>query len=393
MKNEGIAPPLFRAGADDLRRIDSEVAEIGAIQRQLRDLHPDLKCLDRVAHQYQIAGSKVFLRVAMEIPEGFSGVGLFVPGIEHVGIGRLSTGLGTPHIETNPDFLGLRASFLTASGKRVDFLAFNNPTSPCDNHGDLMHVLQATADAAGSHSAVPSNLATVHARMKATLVKRMEPAKSEAIMAHIAKQSARTAHSSTAYQPYWTGVVEVNGTLGKFTLTPITDENFERLMYPGERYLTQDWVKRQSSRDITFCIYWISYLDERRTPLERLTRPWVENHKRFVGQLVFPRADARSNEAKLWAALAGEMGANPANWVSEAHGAVREPSTEFGLARKFAYDRSAQGRDALPLDAFRKALESGTIDAQLAAELRRRIERKRQLHHVDRAPSGLHVDF
>lgn len=386
MTDEGTAQPLLRPGPDDLRRLDADVAEISEIQRQLRERHPELKCLDRVAHQYQIAGSKVLLRVATELPEGFSGIGLFVPGIEHAGIGRLSTGLGTPHIESNPDFLGLRASFLTASGRRVDFLAFNNPTSPSDNHRDLMQVLKGTADAASARPPVPSYLAAGQARMKATLVKRMGPVAAEKTMAHIAEQSARTARSSTAYQSYWTGVVEVNGILGKFRLTPITHENFERLLYPGERYLTQDWARRQSSRDITFSIHWISYLDECRTSLEHLTEAWLETHKRLVGQLVFPRTDARSDDAKLWAALAGEMGANPGNWISNACDSVREPSTEFGLARKFAYERSARGRNALSLDAFRTALETGRIDDELAAELRRRMEQKRRLGHVDRAP-------
>ena len=393
MKDEGTAQPLFRANADDLHRIDADVAEVTEIQRQLRDRHPDLKCLDRAAHQYQIAGSKVLLRVATALPEGFSGIGLFVPGIEHIGVGRLSTGLGTPHIETNPDFLGLRASFLAASGQRVDFLALNNPTSPSDNHRDVMHVLHGTADAASARQPVPSYLAAGQARMNATLVKRMGPVKAEEIMAHIAEQSARTTRSSTAYQSYWTGVVEVNRTLGKFTLTPLSAENYERFPYPGERHLTQDWARRQASRDITFRVYWISYLDERRTSLERLTQPWLETHKRFVGQLVFPRTDARSDDAKLWAALAGEMGANPGNWISNGCDSAREPSTEFGLARKFAYERSARGRNALPLDAFRTALETGRIDDELAAELRRRMEQKRRLGHVDRAPLRFFVVF
>jgi hypothetical protein len=386
MKEDATGQPLLRADADDLSRINAEVAEITDIQCQLRDRHPDLKCLDRAAHQYQVAGGKVLLRVSTELPEGFSGVGLFVPGSEHIGVGRLSTGLGTPHIETNPDFLGLRASFLAASGQRVDFLALNNPTSPSDNHRDVMHVLHGTADAASARQPVPSYLAAGQARMNATLVKRMGPVKAEEIMAHIAEQSARTTRSSTAYQSYWTGVVEVNRTLGKFTLTPLSAENYERFPYPGERHLTQDWGKRQASRDITFRVYWISYLDERRTSLERLTQPWLETHKRFVGQLVFPRTDARSDDARLWAALAGEMGANPGNWISNGCDSPREPSTEFGLARKFAYERSARGRNALPLDAFKSALETGRIDDELAEELMRRMEQKRRLGHVDRAP-------
>lgn len=48
MKDEGTAQPLFRAGADDLRRIDADVAEVSEIHRQLRDGHPDLKCIARV---------------------------------------------------------------------------------------------------------------------------------------------------------------------------------------------------------------------------------------------------------------------------------------------------------------------------------------------------------
>ena len=386
MKDEGTAQPLFRANADDLRRIDADVAEISEIQRQLRDRHPELKCLDRAAHQYQIAGSKVLLRVATELPEGFSGIGLFVPGIEHIGVGRVSTSLGTPHVETDRDFLGLRVSFLTAAGQPVDFLAVNSPALPVDDRRDGMHFLRGTADAAGASPIVPSPLAVGQALMRASLIKHMGFAKAEKTLGHIAQQSARTARSSTAYQSSWTGVVEVSHTLGKFTLTPLTAENHERTLYPGERYLTQDWARRQASRDITFGMYWIGYLDEHRTSLERFTQPWMETHKSLVGHLVFPFHDTTTDDAKLWAALAAEMGANPGNWISDARDSVREPSTEFGLARKFAYERSARGRNALPLSAYRAALRTGQIDDELAAELRRRLERKRRLRHIDRAP-------
>src|SRR5262245_24161452 len=104
MNRGGTAPELFRPGADDVRRIDAEVADVSEVQRRIGERHPDLKCLDRVAHQYQIAGSKVVLRVASQLPEGFAGVGLFVPGTEHFGVGRVSTSLNTPHVETIPDF-------------------------------------------------------------------------------------------------------------------------------------------------------------------------------------------------------------------------------------------------------------------------------------------------
>ena len=378
--------PLFRPSADDLRRIAADVAEVSAIQRQLRDRHPGLKCLDRAAHQYQVVGSKVLLRVANQLPDGFSSVGLFVPGAEHIGVGRVSASLGTPHVETIPDFLGLRTSFLTALGQPVDFLGVSSPALPVDNRLDGMHFLRATADGARASPIVPGLLAADQALMRASLTRSMGVGKAEKTLALIADQSARTASFGTAYQSYWTGVVEVSGTLGRFTLTPLNSPNCSRSLHSAEHYLTTDWARRQASGDIAFEMYWICYLDERRTPLERFTQPWVESHKSIVGHLLFPRTAPTTEEARLWAALAAEMAGNPGNWVCDATNSVREPSTEFGLVRKFAYERSARGRDALSLDAYRAVLQTGRIDHELAVVLKKRMERKRSLGHIDRAP-------
>jgi hypothetical protein len=92
----------------------------------------------------------VVFRVAAALPPQFQGVGLFQPRAEHIGIGRISTGLGTPHLETNPDFLGAMFAFQTRDGNRVDFLGINDPTAPTDNHRDFMSVLYATSESAGA---------------------------------------------------------------------------------------------------------------------------------------------------------------------------------------------------------------------------------------------------
>jgi hypothetical protein len=44
----------------------------------------------------------------------------------HVGIGRISTGLGCPHAETDPDFLGLMVAFRAGDGRLVDFVTINH---------------------------------------------------------------------------------------------------------------------------------------------------------------------------------------------------------------------------------------------------------------------------
>src|SRR5262245_65882933 len=139
----------FRPTASDLERIARDVAAIAEIQDTLCDRHPELRVRDRVAHQYQIAGSPVELEIARTLPAGFAGVGLFEPGSVHHGIGRLSTGLGCPHLETDPDFLGLMLAFRTANGRRVDFLGINDPAAPTDDHPAFVQLLAATAEAAG----------------------------------------------------------------------------------------------------------------------------------------------------------------------------------------------------------------------------------------------------
>jgi hypothetical protein len=208
------------------------------------------------------------------------------------------------------------------------------------------------------------------------------------MLALIAQKGEHTASAGTAYQSYWTGVVEISRTLGKFTLVPVTSANCLHAMHPGERYLTRDWARRQSSGDIAFGLYWIGYLDERRTSLEDNSQSWSETHKRPVGHLIFPRTDTTTNDARLWAALAAEMGADPGNWVCDLRDSVREPSTEVGLLRTLAYERSNRTRDALPLEAYRTALHTGRIGEELASELTSRVERKRQLRHVDQAPKS-----
>src|SRR5437667_11659525 len=120
----------LRPDENDKTTIAEDVSEIPAIQQKTQAQNKQLRCPDRVAHQYQIAGGRVMFKVAGELPVPLAGVGLFQPGAEYIGIGRISTGLGTPHIETNPDFLGVRISFQTTGGQRVDFLGINDPTSP-----------------------------------------------------------------------------------------------------------------------------------------------------------------------------------------------------------------------------------------------------------------------
>jgi hypothetical protein len=395
-KDDKAAWCPFRPGAGELKAIADDVAEIAAIQKRILDNHKHLQFPDRVAHQYQIGGGKVRLAVAERLPPELAEIGLFVAGSAHLGIGRVSTGLGTPHLETNPDFLGLRLAFQTKAGQRVDFLAINDPTAPTDNHRDFVSLLHATAEAAGAEIPLLGswgdydvlNLLAEQKELVGALKRRLGWKKAGQIAFHITQQTLRTFHSSTAWQTYWTGISEAGGTIGKFTLVPARDENPRPGIRPGEHHLSAEWKRRQKASDIVFGLYWIAWLDEARTSTTELTEPWAEDHKQRVGEVVFPATDLDSAAARLWAALADEMGANPGNWVRDKGDTIREPATPFECARKLAYALSQKGRDVLDEALYRDVFTTGEIGPALAQELTRRAEAKAKAGHVSAAPAG-----
>jgi len=384
----------FRPSAADLESIGKDVAEIPDIQRKLLANSADLKFLDRVAHQYQIAGSRVVLQIANDVPEPLYGVGLFQPGAQYTGVGRISTGLGTPHVETNPDFLGIMVAFQTPDGQRVDFLGINNPTAPTDNHREFMSVLYATAASAGAdvpfigklgaHDLV--NLGAQQTEFGLALAHRMGVIKAGETLLHLTKQTLPTALSSTAYQRYWTGIVEVGGTGGKFTFVPTREENHAPGFHVSPRHLTEDWKNKQARGDIKFQLFWIPFLSEEKTPTKPLTQPWQENHKQLVGVTVFPRTDLDSEEPRLWAILATEMGANPGNWAADKLNSIPQPASEFGVARKIAYKKSQEGRGALEPNFYQSVFSTAQIAPELAHELRRRHDMKLKAGHIYQAP-------
>jgi hypothetical protein len=370
------ADSLFRPSAKDLERIDNDVSAIPDIQEQLVANDSDLAVRDRVAHQYQTAGGMVRLKVGLELPASLAGIGLFQPGSEHIGLGRLSTGLGCPHRETDPDFFGLRLAFQTTSGARVDFLGINDPASPTDTHVQFMKLLEATAMGAGAGVLARS------VRLLRGLVADLGFIMGIRIAAHVLRQTARTALSTTAYQAYWTGIVETGGMLGKFRLEPPPGRTRADTVSAGRYHLTEEWRRRQAKDSVPFDLYWLPFIDEHKTSLLALTRAWQE-HRYLVGRVTFPQCDPASDETQLWAILAAEMGVNPGNWVSDHDNTIRDPTTVFGTARKIAYRKSQVGRDTLADGDYATVFYKGVIDSVLADELKRRRAAKRASGHIN----------
>ena len=307
----------------DRRVLDELASQIPDVQRRLVDRHPQLTMPDRGAHQQQLAASKVTLDVARQLPPELAGLGIFTAGSTHTGIGRISTGLGCPHAETDADFLGLMVAFRTAAGRRVDFVTINDPTSPTDTPEEFVALLQATADAAGAHGLLAS---------QATLLlslARHAGLRAPAIALHVTDQTRRTVRSLSAYQQYWTGIVRARDVLGKFTFVPTADHAPDPSAGRGPTCFTDDWRRRQSAGALTFSLEWLPFVDDGATPLGDLTSAW-RTQSVAVGTVTFPRVDPDSRPSRLIALLASELGANPGNWVEAADDdGTRLPATRF----------------------------------------------------------------
>jgi hypothetical protein len=317
------------------------------------------------------------------LPQELDGLGIFQRGVPpRVGIGRISTGLGCPHAETDSDFLGLMVAFQTGEGRRVDFITINHGAAPTDTPEEFIALLKATADAAGGdHSSGLVNVFSSQARLLAGLL-RHAGRRAPAIATQVIRQTSRTTRSSSAYQPYWTGVVRARDVLGKFTFVPAEDVNVQRPASAGRNYLSLDWRARQAAGALAFRLYWIPFLSEHDTPLKDLTREWAEHQKVPVGTVTFPATTADSMETKLQALLAAEMGANQGNWVEDDRAPASDlPATEYTASRFLAYRVSQRLRNALPDDAYASFFDKGDISPALAAELVRRYQQKRAAGH------------
>lgn len=366
---------IFNPTLEETRALEALIAAIPQIQDKLVDNHPLLTRPDRGAHQQQLAGGKVLLTLERTLPPALDGLGIFAHdgsvGPHFVGIGRMSTGLGCPHAETDPDFLGLMVAFQSKAGRRIDFITINDPTSPTDTPEEFIALLHATADAAAAQGLIANQ-----ARLLLSLG-RHAGLRAATIAAHVTAQTHRTVRSSSAYQQYWTGIVRARDTLGKFTFIP-TDRADQSAFGRTAKQFTDEWRKRQAAGPLAFELHWIPFLDERRTPVDDLTTAWSDDHKVRVGTVAFPRTNPEDREAKLTALLASELGANPGNWQETNETPAGElPSTRFTAARFLAYRLSQQHRGALPEDSYRSFFEKGAISAALEATLISRYKEKR----------------
>ena len=145
----------------------------------------------------------------------------------------------------------------------MDFITINHGGAPTDTPEEFIALLKATADAAGGdHSSGVLNLFASPAKLLAGLL-RHAGTRAPAIATQVIRQTSRTTGSSSAIQPYWTGVVRARDVLGKFTFVPTHDVNVKRPASAGKNYLSVDWRTRQSASALEFRLYRIPFSTSR----------------------------------------------------------------------------------------------------------------------------------
>ncbi len=238
-----------------------------------------------------------------------------MPNAEYVGLARLSTGLGCPHLETDPDFIGLMVAFATPAGRRIDILAINHPQAPSPNHREFMQLMDAATDGVGAKAPLFSglgkrNLPDLLANnllVTLGLIRRMGLFRGLGAAIHVVTQTTRTAFSKTAHQTFWAGIVEAGGGPGKIMFMPAGGEDATGAPALRAAALSEEWRQRQARGGVHFDICWLPYVDESATSTTDMAKTW-ETRPQPIGRLTFPKTDLASDDAKLWAALTLEMG-------------------------------------------------------------------------------------
>ena len=142
----------------------------------------------------------------------------------------MSTGLGCPHAETDPDFLGLMVAFQARSGRRIDFVTINDPTSPTDTPEEFVALLQATADAAGGPARESGETAAQPGAAR----------RDQGGLDCRARVGSDAPHDAVQRLPHMDRHRPRADTFGKFTFVPV-DPPVQSSHGRGSKQLTEDW--------------------------------------------------------------------------------------------------------------------------------------------------------
>ncbi len=293
-------------------------------------------------------------RISPKLPQELR-AGFFQPGKSYPATLRFSNADGLNRPDNELDLRGIAIRLFFDNRKPHDFLFVNAPVSHVRDAVEFMIVTTALArkgvlpSLAGDVMDFISDIQEIAGRLQdpgATGL--IEPLKSQfhavRMLTTLGGQVIRSAGiKSLAVQDYWGrppakfGPFAVQFKLKHTTRTRLKPEP------SGPGLLREDLQRRLEKEPVVFDFQVQRFVDEETTPVEDSSTEWNEEDSPFAGiaQLVIPRQDLGSAEAKANDAQVDALNFNPWNNITDD---FLRPLGSMNRARRLAYQASAEFR-------------------------------------------------
>ena len=315
--------------AAEQRLFERFAEEIKQVQAQIRDREqaPEIR---RAFHAKIHAGvTNAELRIRGDLPEDLR-IGLFQPGATYPATVRLSNASGAIEPDSERDLRGIAVRVHVGEDRHQDFLMTNAAAS----HARDARQFMVAAKAAASKSKLG---------MVLKLLRGLGPSETVRMLLVIAR-SARKVDSLVTEQYSSRSAFTIGPCAVKLRLQPVPSSQ----QGPGgadgasgDDFLRDDLVARLKRSDVVWDLQIQRYRDEHRTPIEDGTVLWKENVSpaETVGQLVLPRQDLTTAEARATAEEVDWLEFNPWNALPE-----HRPLGSLNRSRRIVYPASGAFR-------------------------------------------------
>ena len=315
--------------AAEQRLFERFAEEIKQVQAQIRDreLAPEIR---RAFHAKIHAGvTNAELRMHTDLPEDLR-IGLFQPGAIYPATVRLSNASGAIEPDGERDLRGIAVRVHVGEDRDQDFLMTNAAASHARDARQFMVAAKATAS--------KSRLGMI-----LKLVRGLGPSETVRMLLVIAR-SARKVDSLVTEQYSSRAAFTIGPYAVKLRLQPVQSPRRASAGLDGaigDDFLREDLVARLKHSDVVWDLQIQRYRDEHRTPIEDGTVLWEENVSpaETVGQLVIPRQDLTTAEARATAEEVDRLEFNPWHALPE-----HRPLGSLNRARQIVYPASGAFR-------------------------------------------------
>jgi catalase len=315
---------------NEARLIDRFVIEIQEVARTYEKANGRIM---RAQHAKMLAGfTNAEFRISSEVPEDLR-VGFIRPGETYKAHVRFSNASSAfLQSDASQDLRGVALRVMVDETNYHDFLMTNAEQHHAKDAKEAMATTVAFADT--------SALAKLKGIVQ--LVARVGPLAALRIVKTLKQQMQRPVASLATEQFFSRALLAIGAVAVKYKLTPFAEEPAAEALEKSqnERRPAPDLRKELAARlkqgDLIFHFKIQRYVDAQKTPINDATKVWESPYER-IAQLVIPRQDLETGEARAHEKLIENTAFNPWNVFSNEF----KPVGSMNRARQRVYQASA----------------------------------------------------